>query len=325
MQMTKINGVLSKESIVTHGVPQGSILGPLLFTLYVNDLPEHLTDGFISLYADDTALCASDDNPESLQLRLSNLMQTVSNWYLRNKLSINTDKMKLMLIGTPGSVTKMENVNITIDGIQLEKVRTFNYLGVKLDHHLTFKDHVAYVNGKTFSKIRLLGRLCRNLDWGMLMLLYKTLILPVFDYGDVIYHRMSKQDAESLQRLQNSACRAILKCDMYSPIDEMHDKLDISKLYQRRCQHIATRVHKFKNGNGPPDCRNMITEIQEIHDRTTRQTTGELLYIAPTCLKMCERDFAYCGPIIWNQIPLAIRKIGTTKEFKTEINKVVFA
>ena len=231
-QVTKINGVFSRQETVTHEVPQGSILGPLLFTLYVSDLPYHIQDGFISLYADDTAICVSDDDPARLQMRLTNLMQTVSQWYLRNKLSVNIDKTKLMLLGTPGMMSKMDNVNLTIDGIQVEKVATFKYLGVKLDHHLSFKDHVAYVKGKTFAKIRLLGRLCRNLDRDTLMLLYKTLILPVFDYGDIVYHGISKADAESLQRLQNSACRAILKQDMYTPIDEMHAELDISKLYQ---------------------------------------------------------------------------------------------
>ena len=104
-----------------------------------------------------------------------------------------------MLLGTPGMLSKMTNVELDIEGIQVEKVTTFKYLGIKLDHRLSFKDHVAYIKGKTFAEIRLLGRLCRNLDLETLMLLYKTLILPVFDYGDVIYHGMLKADSESLQ------------------------------------------------------------------------------------------------------------------------------
>ncbi len=295
-----------------------------MFTLYVNDLPNHVQDGYISLYADDTALCVSDEDPTYLQHRLKNLMSTVGKWYLRNKLSVNIDKTKLMLIGTPGMLSKMPNFDLEIDGILVEKVTTFKYLGIKLDHHLTFKDHIAYIKGKTFAKIKLLGRLCRNLDRETLMLLYKTLILPVLDYGDVIYHGMSKADAESLQRLQNSACRAILKRDMYTPIDEMHETLDISKLYQRRCQHIAGHVHKFISGNGPIDCINMITQVQDVHQRNTRSATQDMLYIEPTRLKLCEKDFAYIGPKTWNSIPMATRSIGNYNEFKSEIKNHTF-
>ena len=143
----------------------------------------------------------------------------------------------------------------------------------------------------------------------------------MFDYGNVIYHGMSQADAASLQRLQNSACRAMLRRDMYAPIDEMHEELDISRLYQRRCQHIATQVHKFKHGNGTPDCQQMLIEVNDVYTCTTRSTTSNMLYVTPTWRKLCQKDFAYTGPIIWNKIPLTVRSVESTSEFKTEIKK----
>ncbi len=85
LQVTKINGSYSSEVKVTFGVPQGSILGPLLFSLYVNDLPNIIQDGFISLYADDTAICVSDSNPVQLQTKLEAKLALVQQWYQKNK------------------------------------------------------------------------------------------------------------------------------------------------------------------------------------------------------------------------------------------------
>ncbi len=99
-QVTKIGNETSSPALITHGVPQGSILGLLMFSLYVNDLPESLHDCHVSLYADDTAIDVTDKDPNELKLKLEAVMQQVSSWYQKNKLSVNLQKSKFMLMGT---------------------------------------------------------------------------------------------------------------------------------------------------------------------------------------------------------------------------------
>ncbi len=129
-QSTKMGTITSKLAPVTYGVPQGSILGPLLFTLYVNDLPKVVNDGFISLYADDTAICIADNNAESMQRRLDRTLETVVKWFNQNKLSANLKETKLMFFGTRTTLQNMDEVKTGIGEETLETVQTFKYLGV---------------------------------------------------------------------------------------------------------------------------------------------------------------------------------------------------
>ena len=100
-QKTCINCIFSDSKEVTCGVPQGSIIGPLLFILYINDLPDIITNCQISLYADDTALYFSAQNPDDIRTTLTNEMEVVSQWFRINKLTLNTKKTKVMVFGTP--------------------------------------------------------------------------------------------------------------------------------------------------------------------------------------------------------------------------------
>ena len=101
----------------------------MLFSLYVNNLPNHIRDGYISLYADGTAICVSDSNPQRLQDKLVHHLQRVKGWYQRNKLSLNLDNTKIMIFGTPGTLANMSEVNLP----NIEKVDSFKYSGLNLD------------------------------------------------------------------------------------------------------------------------------------------------------------------------------------------------
>ena len=132
-----------------------------------------------------------------------------------------------MYFGTQASVRNMNEVNVSLGGEVIEEVSTFNYLWMKLDNCLTFNDHINYISGKTFVKIKLLGKLGKILDRGTLQLVYKTLIRPVIEYGDIVYHGVSNKNADILQPLQNTVCRAILRTNMYAHIDDMHCQINM--------------------------------------------------------------------------------------------------
>ena len=206
----------------------------------------------------------------------------------------------------------------------MERVDSYKYLGILLDSQLKFDEHVSYVKQKTFTKIKLLGRLKWVLDRETLLLLYKTLILPIIDYGDMAYHGLNQQDAHCLQKLQNIACRAILRADMRTHIDEMHGELQVSTLYQRRCQHIVTLVFKFLNGMGPTSCCNLLQYVCCTHTVQTRASENQTLHVPLTRLKVTDNDFTVIGPKLWNQLPFNIKSIGSLEEFKVMIKTFIF-
>ena len=148
-----------------------------------------------------------------------------------------------------------------------------------------------------------MGRLNCTLDTETLLLIYKSLIVPIFDFADIIYHNLNQADGIS-SHFQNSVCGAILKANHYAHISDMYDELYIPTLYQQCCQHMRNMLHKFLNGNGPAECIEMFRYRYEIHHIPTRRAAGDLLYILPTNLKFCERDFAIMAQKSGTKYPL---------------------
>ena len=132
MQVTKVGSSISGPLLVTCGVPQGSILGPLLFSLYINDLPFYLPVK-CNLYADDTAITIQGTACADFQDKFNNHISTLVTWFRQNQLSLNTKKTKVMLFGTRHMLSSYENFSLCIEGQIIERVLSFKYLGVKVD------------------------------------------------------------------------------------------------------------------------------------------------------------------------------------------------
>ena len=148
VQTVKVNGKVSKELITKCGVPQGSVLGPLLFILYINDLEEYLVDSRIGLYADDTALYCSGKSIVNIMLTLQDEMGIVGHWLRANRLSLNIKKTKFIILGH----------RIELFGEQIERENELKYLWVILDHHLSFNQHIEYLGEKATQKLRAIAK-----------------------------------------------------------------------------------------------------------------------------------------------------------------------
>ena len=130
--LTLINNVLSSKLPVTHGVPQGSILGPVLFLLFINDMPDCFEKCLVHLYADDTVIYYSDKDPKVIENFLNSELQKLDNWMCRNKLKINCTKTVSMLLGTKQMLRKHNTLNLRINNDNVSQVECFKYLGVRV-------------------------------------------------------------------------------------------------------------------------------------------------------------------------------------------------
>ncbi len=243
MQVTKVDGVLSPPAPVACGVPQGSILGPLLFTIYVNDIPKCVANAKINLYADDTAISVSARSIDDVIMQLESVMCTVSKWFRLNKLSVNYSKTKYMLFGSNNKKLEAATRPIIVNDDSIERVNTYKYLGVKLDQNLNFSTHVESIRAKTIGKIRLLGKIAPILDQNTSLFLYRSLVLPIFDYVDYVWDCLSQQDALTLQKLQNMALKNILNVPRITPTEQIHTQLNQDMLQTRRQKHTAAFMY----------------------------------------------------------------------------------
>ena len=205
-QVVSANGAVSTTQPISCGVPQGSILGPLLFTLYVNDLSSVAVHGKVVLYADDTAIFLSGKNIEDIQEKLNSDLERISAWLYANKLTLNANKTKTMLFATNQRLARLDTeLSVTAGDIELEKVPCFKYLAVGLhfDPVLNWKQHTEFISKKISQRIGVLKRTRNCLTTDTANLLYKSLILPIISYGDTVWSKGGKANLVRLQRLQN--------------------------------------------------------------------------------------------------------------------------
>ena len=192
-QLTVVNGVKSKANIIRCGVPQGSILGPLLFLLYINDLPNCNLLSKPKMYADDTNLTYAAKNQDELVSAMNRDLVHLKQWLSANKLSLNVLKTKCMFIGTRQKVSSIPSQpNISLDGQHIDRVTNYKCLGVELDETLTWNVHMSKVTGQVTKVLGALRRLKPLLPQHILISIYKSLILPHFDYCSAVWGNCGK-------------------------------------------------------------------------------------------------------------------------------------
>ena len=183
-QKCQINGFLSSEKVIRCGVPQSSILGPLFFLLYINDLPQCLSKTKPRLFADDTNLTASGNSITRLEAAVNSDLENLKKWLIANKLSLNVAKTEFMLIGSKQMIKSVSNLqpNVVIENKQIKQVHECKTLGVTVDQHLSWKSNTENICRKITSGISALRRLKDFVDRQTLLSVYNAIVRPYFDY-----------------------------------------------------------------------------------------------------------------------------------------------
>ena len=179
----------SRMSTITTGVPQGSILGPLLFIIYINDIAKVTNKFHFTIYADDTTLiepiCTFSHNEQNninLSRDINNELKAIVEWLALNKLSLNVKKTKMMLLHyKQRNVTKVIP-NLEINGIPIERVKEFNFLGIHLDENMTWKTHVKKIACKIACTVGTMKRVKKFMPQKVMRLIYNSLVLPHITY-----------------------------------------------------------------------------------------------------------------------------------------------
>ena len=305
-QLVIANGIKSNPKKVSCGVPQGSVLGPLFFILYVNDVQKAVNGADIQLYADDTVIHAAGTSHELAVVKLQPALNCFANWCQANKLSLNAVKTKLMVFGTRHKIKKAKNVLVTVNEVPLHVVPTYKYLGFTLDSTLSFNYHVKTVASIVSYKANLLAKIRKYLTDNVALKIYKSMILPYFDYADVIYHTASSDSIEKLQRLQNRSLKICKGYNIRFGTKDLHNITKVPMLEARRAAHI----NNFMLG------RTAREELMDVRNIRTRAHDAPLFKVKVPRVEAYKRSLEYSGSVCWNNLPAEIRNIKDVKVFK---------
>ena len=246
VQKTYANGQLSSAANITCGVPQGSILGPMLYLIYVNDVSSILKHCSMKLYADDTVIYASADSPYDALKLVQNELDEFTVWCHENKLSINTGKTKAMLFGSRNIVKNTQLPNLLLNKDRVHFVDEFTYLGAHLDSLLDFESQAKATLKIVSHKIKILSRIRGYMSNDQAITIYKTKVLPYFDYVDILCIGTYQRSLKKLQKQQNRALHFCLYKDKHSNTNQLHIETGIPLLKDRHHMHLLNYMYKRK-------------------------------------------------------------------------------
>ncbi len=270
-QFVEINDVKSNTLTLTTGVPQGSILGPLLFLIYINDvaLSSRLFDFII--YADDTSLSTTleiifkSNNDMNISLTLNHKLADISDWLKLNKLSLNVMKCKYMIFHKPRK--KINPLQITIDDTIIERVQEFNFLGLTLNENLNWKDHINKISNKISSSIGILNKLKYFLPQHIKILIYNSLILSHLNFGIMTWG----YQCERVIKLQKRALRILSLSKYNAHTEPLFKKLKLLQVKDILKLQELKFYHKYRNNKLPHYLQTMPFHFNtDTHNHATR-------------------------------------------------------
>ena len=319
-QKCQIQGSVSSEKLIKCGVPQGSILGPLFFLLYINDLPQCLDKTKPRLFADDTNLTVSGDSITDLETAVNSDLEKLRKWLIANKLSLNVAKTEFMLIGSKQMIKNISNLqlNVKIENESIKQVYESKTLGVTIDQHLSWKTNTENICKKITSGISALRRLKEFADKQTLLSVYNAIVRPYFDYCCEVWDVFGETQSKRLQKLQNRAARIIL--NMSNDIDHSValQALGWKPLKTERKKSKAKIMYKLLNKMGPKSLSNLFTYKGEVTNYKLRNISSSLCLPQPRTNNM-KKSFVYDGAHLWNSIPKEIRESKSFSSFRKKI------
>ena len=239
-------GKKSSTRTLSYGVPQGSVLAPLLFSLFINDLPTSIHTGEMFLFADDATLSVQGKTMIDIQSKMNNALEEVYLWTQNNKLLLNTNKTKVMVIGSRQRIQKLNenNLNVHIRSTTIECVSHYKCLGVVVDSNLLFSKHVERVALQIKQKLGIRRRLRGTFNTRYLSMIYWGYILPHAMYCCTVWTNRSHHNYEIINQLHKRAAYIISGCSWNTPSEQVLVQLNWSSLQELYSKALGCMAFK---------------------------------------------------------------------------------
>jgi Txe/YoeB family toxin of Txe-Axe toxin-antitoxin module len=319
-QYVKYENHKSSHDTICCGVPQGSILGPLLFLIYINDLVYVSRELYFVLFADDTNVFLSGKNINDVVNRINNELLSIVEWLKANRLSLNIDKTKYMIF-KPKRQILSSNVEVKLSGFAIEEVTNIKFLGVVLDNKLNFKEHLSYICKKVSKCIGILYKARQFINHTGLIILYNSCFYPYVSYCIHVWGGTFKTYMKPLEILQRKAVRCIcflrkfdVKNDNNDSVSKYINDLSILKLENIYYMELILFMYKYTVKSLPKIFLNHFTYNNDIHNYNTR--SANQLRVIRYESALGQNSFHYNATKIWNEVGDKIYKENENKSYK---------
>jgi len=316
-QYVCVNGVHSEINNVSCGVPQGSVLGPLLFLLYVNDIGNSVPDVSIKLYADDTNLFIFHKSVESLIIDAGTYITRLNEWFAANKLSLSIDKTCYSMFGVDDCDKSV--VSIKVDGVELKQVESTKYLGIIIDSHLNWGNHIDYLYRKLIKFTSIFYKIRGKLPTELKKIIYFAFVHSQLSYGIEIYGNTYPTYLHKLNILNNKILRILQNAPRDTRVVDLYNTFNALTIPNQYKYNILLFVHKFFHHRDllPHIFWSHFAKNYEFHPYNTRNKyEPHYMYFTSS---VGQKSIKYQGTQLWCSLPDQLKIISSTRLFKRKL------
>ena len=310
-----LSEILSTECMISCGVPQGSVLGPLLFLIYINDIHNSSAKLSFYLFADDTSLLYADSNLKSLEKTVNSELLKVSDWLNANKLTLNAKKSNYVIFRP---YQRKLNYSINIEMIDnctqipttLQCEDHVKYLGVLLDSNLSWKFQINNVALKISRTVGVVARLRHFVPRTTLLNIYQSLILPHLTYGLAAWGQAAKTHLKKILVLQKRALRLMYFSEPRAHAVPLFISSKILPLQMLYAEKVSSIMFDVSCMNAPSNICDFFTKANSKHRHETRSSSSGNYYVQTSRLNLNQDSFSRFGAKLWNAIPNEFRQLS---------------
>ena len=317
-QFVRYKCVNSKVLTIPCGVPQGSVLGPLLFILYSNDIPHSLTYCKTIMFADDTTVYLSGENLTELFSNMNHDLTQLNDWFRANKLSLNVSKTNYVIFKKKSAPPMPDNI-LYIGNDKLENVRYTKFLGLFIDEKLEWDQHISHVKNKIRSGTYVMNAAKNVLSRNHLQILYNSLVHPYLMYGNLLWGNAHKKHIHKLEIIQKKAIRCMSKVAYNEHTTPLFKASRILKLTDIHILQLNQFMYDFVNCKLPTNLLELYIRNADIHNHHTRHIDD--IHLPNVHFDITRRSFVYKSPLEWFQLSDKLKNAKSQSAFKFNIRK----
>ena len=316
-QKVVVNGQTSEETPIKAGVPQGSILGPLMFIIYMNDIVEQVIDAEIRIYADDVTLFVTNKDKRETEAIIEENLARINRWAKEWLVIFNPEKTKGVKFSRK---REAEVLDIKMENVRIEQVDSHKHLGVILQQSGRWREQIESMAGRARKRIDILRSLSKRLLRRSLEKLFLIYIRPLLEYGSIVWNNCTKEEEEILEKIQREAARLVCGAKRGTSHEELYREVAWEKLKERREKQCQIMLYKIIHNQTPQALKLYLPRttkdrthygLRETEKFTLMKTTSKLAY-----------DSFYPSTIrAWNNLEAEVTTTTSVEEFKEKLNE----